>query len=54
MKFAGLTKSFIFRFIRAAIAVIVAGIVVEYGDSAIYLTIAPLLLALDKWVRATK
>jgi hypothetical protein len=41
----------IFRFVRASVAVIVAGLAVQYGHNDLYLAIAPLILALDKFVR---
>lgn len=39
------------RFLRALIAVLIAGIGVEYGNNELYILLAPLLLAIDKFVR---
>ena len=44
----------IWRFARVAVAVVIAGIAAEYGDSSVYLALAPFLVALDKFVRASK
>lgn len=41
----------LWRFSRALVAVIVAGLAVEYGDNELYLLIAPILLAIDKYLR---
>jgi len=46
-----LSKAVVCRFLRAAAAVILAGIAVKYGNSQWYLVIAPVLLAIDKAVR---
>ena len=39
------------RVLRSAIAVIIAGLAVKYGESDWYLAIAPLLIGVDKLVR---
>jgi len=46
-------KAALWRFARVAVAVIIAGVAVKYGNSPYYLAIAPLLAGLDKYLRDT-
>lgn len=39
------------RFLRAAVAVILAGLAQEFGGHPVYLLLAPVLAALGKWLR---
>lgn len=39
------------RFIRVAIAVIIAGIITQYGDNPMFMVIAPMITAFSKWLR---
>ena len=39
------------RLVRSAVAIFVAGLVATYGDSPVYMGIAPLLLSGSKWLR---
>lgn len=39
------------RFLRAAIAVILAGLAQQYGGHPYYLLLVPVLAALGKWLR---
>lgn len=41
----------VMRFLRAAIAVILAGLAQNYGGHPYYLLLAPILMALGKWLR---
>ena len=40
-----------FRFVRGFVAVLVAGLAAQYGDSQYFLLLAPALNALSKFVR---
>ena len=44
-------KSAVWRFIRVAAAVVIAGVAVKYGKSDWYLVIAPVLTGIDKYIR---
>lgn len=39
------------RFLRASVAVILAGLAAHYQDNALWLAIAPVLMAIGKWLR---
>lgn len=39
------------RFLRAGVAVIIAGLAEKYGDSPFYLALAPILMAAGKALR---
>jgi len=47
-------KAALWRFARVAVAVIFAGLAQHYGNNEWYLLIAPLLVALDKFIRDTR
>lgn len=46
-----LFHGYIGRFIRSLVAIIIGGIAAQYGDSSLYLVIAPAILALSKFLR---
>jgi len=41
----------LFRFVRVAMAVIIAGIIVQYSNNSYYLFLAPLITAIFKYLR---
>jgi len=45
-------KAALWRFGRALIAVIIAGLAQNYGNSEWYLLVAPILLGIDKYIRS--
>ena len=47
-----LTKGLLWRFIRSALSVLIAGVASIYFDNPYYLAIAPLIQVADKWLRS--
>ncbi len=39
------------RFVRALVAVVIAGVVSQYGDSQYFMVLAPVLNAVSKFIR---
>jgi len=45
------TKRALWRFVRVAMAVIIAGIIAQYGNHPYYLALAPFITAIFKYLR---
>ena len=44
-------KKTAYKFAKAAIYVIIAGLVVNYGDNPLYLAVAPLMAAIENYLK---
>ena len=44
-------KKVVWKFIKAAVYVVIAGLAVIYGNSPYYLAIAPALHSLENWIK---
>jgi len=44
-------KYALWRLVRVAVAIFIAGIIAKYSDNSIYIGLAPVLSGLFKWLR---